>query len=344
VRSALGVAAVVGVVGLAALTLVACGRGDEGDEEEKPVSAAPRVVVEGGETAVVFDAATLARVGLTIEPLQAASHRAEVTAYGSVLDLGGLAELEGSFAAAAARVASARAALVAAHAEYDRIKSLHGDERAASQKALDEAGAAFRADEADDRAAEAALAALHADASQRWGEVIAGWLDGGSPRLQALLQQKERLVQLTLPAGTALAGAPATAIVRAAGGADITGHLVSPAPRTDPRMQGTSLFYAVAAASSPLPGASLTGTLTLGTAETGVLVPASAVVWWKGTAWVYAETAVGRFVRRAVPTDAPIDGGWFANEGLTAGERIVVEGAQMLLSEEGRAAVHGSEG
>lgn len=336
---ALAVAALVAVVMLA----TACGGGDS-DDEDKPVSAPPRVVTEGGESVVTFDAATLAHAGLTIEPLQAVTHQVEVTAYGSVLDLTGLAEASGAIATARARIAGAQAVLRAARAEYERTKALNADDNAASQKALEQAAAAFHTAEAETHGAQAGLASLAADSRQRWGTVIAGWLEHGSPRLDALLRQRDRLAQLTVPAGTTLESAPDTATLDGGRGAGITAHLVSPAPSGDPRIQGESLLFAVPAGPLLLPGASVTATLPAGAPSTGVAVPAGAVVLLDGTSWVYVERSAGRFVRRRVATDVPLTGGWFVSQGLVPGDRVVVQGAQLLLSEEGRAAVHGSEG
>ena len=93
-----------------------------------------------------------------------------------------------------------------------------------------------------------------------------------------------------------------------------------------------------------LPGAAVAAFLPIGEARTGVVVPAAAVVWWQGRAWVYVEERPGRFVRRVVATGAPVAGGLFVTGGVVAGDRVVVRGAQMLLSEEGRGAVQGSEG
>ncbi len=328
-------------VGLVLLPL-ACVGGD-GDEEDKPISATPRVTTAGGETSVTLDAATLARAGLVIVPLSASSHRAEIVAYGSVLDLTELADARGAAAGAAARASRAEAALHASRAEFERTRTLRADDGAASDKALEAARAAFEADTSELSAARAAVATLEDAAAQRWGGVIAGWLASGSPRLDALLQQKERLARLTLPPGTAMEAPPATAVLRA-GDAAVTATLVSPAPRTDPRIQGVSLFFAAPASPSLQAGTNLTGSLGVGAVEEGVVVPAGAVVWWRGRAWVYVEKGTGSFVRREVPTDAPTPDGWFAAKGLGVGERVVVEGAQLLLSEEGRGAVHGSEG
>ncbi|TAM48567.1 MAG: multidrug transporter [Acidobacteria bacterium] len=321
---------------------VARSEADE-DDTAPPVSAPPRVAVVNGETVVTFDRATLARSGIEAEALAAQSHQAETAAYGVVLDLTELADARGTIVAAAARVDKARVLLVASRAEFERVRTLHADDRNASDKALEEATARWRGDEADSRGANAALAAQTAAARQRWGAVVSGWLERGSSELEALLAQRLRLVQITLPPGTALPTAPATAIVRAGGDA-VSARLVSPAPRTDPQIQGASYYYAAPAAPGLLPGAVVEAFLPAGPAVKGVTVPAAAVVWWQGRAWVYLEEAPGRFVRRAVTTDAPVPGGWFVTAGVAAGSRVVVRGAQMLLSEEGRAAIQGSEG
>jgi multidrug efflux pump subunit AcrA (membrane-fusion protein) len=93
-----------------------------------------------------------------------------------------------------------------------------------------------------------------------------------------------------------------------------------------------------------LPGVSADAQVPVGPGVSGVVVPASAVVWWQGRAWAYVERKTGTFSRSEVATDVPVPGGWFVSGGVAAGQRLVVRGAQMLLSEEGRGAVHGSEG
>jgi hypothetical protein len=46
------------------------------------------------------------------------------------------------------------------------------------------------------------------------------------------------------------------------------------------------------------------------------------------------QTADDSFARRAVQLERPTRDGWFVASGLTAGERVVVTGAQQLLSTE----------
>ena len=96
------------------------------------------------------------------------------------------------------------------------------------------------------------------------------------------------------------------------------------------------------------PGAPLEAMLVQpGGPATGVLVPAAAVVQWSGLAWAYVQQSgardSARFVRRRVDTSRPVPGGWLVTSadalGVHAGDRIVVRGAEELLSEEFRARV-----
>jgi hypothetical protein len=57
------------------------------------------------------------------------------------------------------------------------------------------------------------------------------------------------------------------------------------------------------------------------------------------------QIGVDTFARREVTTEAPLDDGWFvpanshASSALRSGQRVVVAGAQQLLSEEFRSQI-----
>jgi len=328
-----------------ALAAIGCAGHDADDEEEeRPVSAPPRLTTEQGRVAVTLDPATLARSGVTVETLPATAHAASATSFGSVLDLTDLAQMRGAFVAAAAALDKARAALAASRAELERLRTLYAGDRNASQKALQAATAKAMTDEADVRAAEGTLEAQRALAGQRWGFLVAGWLERGDPRLAALLAQKDRLVEVTMPPGSTPLKAAAAVMIQAGTGLFLEAHVVSPAPRADPRIQGASVLCIAPATPEMLPGMTVTARVPVGRGSPGVVIPPSAVVWWQGRAWVYVEIGQGTFVRREVATDNPVPGGWFVSTGLGPGDRVVVRGAQLLLSEEGRGAVRGSEG
>ncbi len=69
-------------------------------------------------------------------------------------------------------------------------------------------------------------------------------------------------------------------------------------------------------------------------ATRGVVIPRSAVVRFGGKAWAYVQTDEVRFSRREVALDQATEQGWFTTAGFTVGDRVVVAGAQLLLSEE----------
>lgn len=78
-----------------------------------------------------------------------------------------------------------------------------------------------------------------------------------------------------------------------------------------------------------------------------LLVPEAAVVQWQGLAWVYVERAAGHYVRTRVVTDRPVPTGYVVREASSAlrvGNRVVIRGAQQLLSEEFRTQLPAGEG
>ncbi len=155
--------------------------------------------------------------------------------------------------------------------------------------------------------------------------------------LEALLDRRQVLVLVAVPAGTPIDAAPRRVTIRASGG-PVAATLVSPALQTDARTQGQTFFYAARAVPELRAGTNVTATLPTGTAETATDVPRSAVVWAAGGAWVYVKSGPTAFTRRPVSTDAPTADG-YAVPGLDSGAAVVTRGAQFLLSEESRARV-----
>lgn len=124
----------------------------------------------------------------------------------------------------------------------------------------------------------------------------------------------------------------------------VLAHLVGPAPEADPVTRRAAYLYR---ADRTWPGAT-PGTPVAAYAETreargapaaGALVPDSAVVQWEGLAWAYRARRADQFERVRVATDRPGAGGWVVDGPLTAGDSVVVRGAEELLSEEFRARV-----
>ena len=343
-----------GVLLVAFLTLVVWGflakRKEAGAEaeRERPVKAPSRITVEQGETVVFLDPATQEKSGVAAAPLRSAVESPKRQAYGTVVTVQELLDQRNSYVAAQARAEKASADSRAARREYDRLGVLNADEKNVSDRALESARAAAEGAEAAEEAAATALRVTLSGAKQRWGETLATWIASSSSSgpLDRLSGLQDVLLQVSIPLDVPMAVAPRTVSLSAPAGRLVTARLAGTAPRTDPRIQGRLLFYLAAGQGTGLvSGLNVPVYLPSGHPVPGVIVPASAVVWSAGDSWVYLEKRPGRFVRRPVSTDSPIEGGWFVTKGFAGGDRLVVAGAQLLLSEEFRSQLQvGKEG
>jgi hypothetical protein len=64
------------------------------------------------------------------------------------------------------------------------------------------------------------------------------------------------------------------------------------------------------------------------------MVPAAAVLRYEGKGWVYLQTGTNQFVRKEIPLEYPVTGGWFVPDSLPLTNGVVVTGAQAVLSAE----------
>lgn len=343
-------------------------------ERERPIKAPSRVSVKDGETVITIDRETLIKSGITVTPLKMTSHRGGLEAYGMVLELQSLADLRrnivdlhknitdsnNNLTAAKAQAERMRVSLEVSVKEYERLKSLNEDNRNISDKSLQSAEAVWHSNEVNYRAAQESLRLAHQSfhnveeslhaikdtVRQRWGNIITGWLIESSPSFERLMNQQDVLIQITLPSYINISSLSPTIRAQTVDGGWVDASLVSPAPLTDPRIQGRSFFYLTPAKTTHfIAGMNIKANLPVGPEVQGVICPSSAVVWWQGKEWVYVQRDAGHFVRQEISLESPIEGGWFVVKGLSPGERLVVGGAQMLLSEEFRSQIKvGEEG
>lgn len=311
-----------------------------GAADDEAVAEPQRVAVIDGMPVVTLDSAAQQASGLATAALAPIAYQAQQRAYGTVLDLQKLTELSNGYVAALSARQTAEAKLTASKPAFERAQKLYRDQQAVSAAQVQAAEAAYRVDEAGVAAAESQLRTLTATAQQAWGATLAEALVNRTPMFQRLIAREDVLLQVTLPPGQAVASPPTSAFAVLADGSRARLHFVSPATRTDPRIQGVSFFYTAAAATGLLPGMSVLVFMPAETAVHGVMVPPTAIVWWQGRAWIYLRSGKDRFARRAITTDVPAPDGSYVVRGLSPGGEVVTRGAQMLLSEELRGQLH----
>ncbi len=308
------------------------------DDAEQAIKPPSRVSIQNGQTILTLDTRTQSQAGVTVAPLKEVTSRGEMTAPAIVLSAQGLVSARASYAAGQTNLEKARVNVDVAQEEYDRLKILYEGQQNVSQKSVQAARGALRLDQVDVEGARQSLALQVAAVRQSWGSVIASWIAANPASLNRVFEQSEFLVQVTLPAG-AESSPPARITLEIAGSTQIEARLISPFPQVDPRVQGVGLLYIARNRLGLAPGLNLVAHIPTGRQMRGVVIPESAIVWWQGNAWVYQQTASGRFVRRLVPTNTPLGNGLFVSGGFSPGDQIVVRGAQVLLSEEFRSQI-----
>lgn len=321
---------------------------ENGDDAPAPQQAAlpggdgaalSRIEVVEGQTTVRLDADGQARSGLKTQVLEKVEFTPEIAALGRVVDLQPLLAQRARFSSALAQANVVRASLEVAKADYERLASLSLEEGDIARKRLLHADAEVKRSAAELARYESEMRAVREETRQQWGPVLSAWaLAGPSPEFERLLNREDALLLVTLPPGMSLAPGAATVRVARDGarGDAVPATFLSPAPATDPMLQGETYFFCTSAQGLRAGMRVDVWANQSQEPEAGVIVPQDAVVWALGQAWAYVQVDDAHFARRPIATGIRAPGGWFVMDSVRAGDSIVVAGAQILYAEEFR--------
>ncbi len=291
---------------------------DAPSEEHKETAKEPVAAHPSAELKLSRD--MQAAAGLKTEPPQAVEWKPEIKGYGRVLDSAPLLT-------AALDMDVALAALTASAKEHARLAALFAQNQNASQQALETGEAVLKRDQL-------LLAAARARLVTAWGSNLATRADlpALAPSLASL---QSAIIRMDLLPGQAWEPTPTVQV------APLTmadkwspAEFLGRAPSADPQGQGLAFLFLLRT-NAPAPGTALVGLLPAsGTAEPGWRLPSDALIRHEGAVWLYVQTGDDTFVRRPVTLDRRLADDWFVTEGISATTRLVVTGAQLLLSEQ----------
>lgn len=270
--------------------------------------------------------------------------------------------LTNQLATAQSDLSASTASVIAARAAYERAKLLNADNKNVSDRALEDASSRLAAEEARVKAATDTVRLLQRslDASgptgnaplkvERGGEVVeilarpGEAVEPGAPILR--VAKLDRLIaRVDVPVGERVPPTVPTAHIVAVGYEDTTlvADRVGLAATADPAAQGQSYLFRLRETRLGLrPGLAVTARIPVpGPTRQGIVIPSAAIVRLAGKAYVYVQTAANAFVRKEVTLDQSTEGGYLSTGTVSAGDRVVIQGAQLLLSEEFKSQIAG---
>jgi hypothetical protein len=277
--------------------------------------------------------------GIETRLLTKSSFFPESKAMASVIDIRPLVAIKARYNQAVSALNVAKVAERSAAQELSRLNSLAKGVGSIAAKKVSHARGVWQEANAALQGLAFEVQAVKDDALQSWGAEVTRWVFAkNSKQWQRLLSHQDSLLSVILPADASLPADISFIRVTRDGSQDQgrKAYFVSPAVSTSALAQGESYFFKITTGKLRA-GMRLDAWIpTTNTPIMGVFVPDEATIWYDGLPWVYIEKEEGLYQRRSVEQGLPATKGLFVKDGLAVDERLVVQGAQMLLSEEFR--------
>lgn len=299
-----------------------------------------------GPATLILSIASQQQSGIQTAKLTAIQHQSTTVSYGTVETIDNLLDLRARYIAAIADGNISRATMQSAQQNVNRLQQLNQDDKNVSDSVLQEAIGTLNKEQAKLLASNMLAKNIYDSIRQQWGKTLANWVikTDANDELKALLDSREVLLKVTLPFNATPNKNSLLQITQVGDQTQLaTARFISDAPQADSTVLGKTYYY-LAPASNLRAGMRITARMnSKKQGSTGVIVPHQATVWFANQAWVYQKLdsekpASNKFVRRLISTDVEIESaaisGWYNTSGLNAGDELVVNGAQLLLSEE----------
>jgi hypothetical protein len=327
------------------------------NEQEEEIESLNRVSTTDGINIVSLSPATQQNSGIQTIKISSTTFQGDIKSFGNVVSIDGLTEAKSRYLNLKTEVSLATAASSHNLKQYQRLKVLNADDKNVSDQAVQAALASVEADKAKITSNQLQLKNLITNTKLQWGEALAGlafadmnFKNKLPPHLAGLLNNKNVLIQISLPLTSATPAAGSTVNVTPLNEsvAPIQAIYVSPATQSDTNGFGKTFYYSAPADLLRI-GMRVNVVTEAAASENtgGVVIPSNAVVWYSGKPWAYfkfnqdskngQDKEMVQFIRKPISTSTEVDegknSGWF-NQGIAENSEVVVSGAQLLLSEE----------
>ncbi|MDD4914791.1 MAG: hypothetical protein PHW13_07110 [Methylococcales bacterium] len=310
-------------------------------DNNQPATVAGGTALSSDEADVILNVDSQQLAGIKTSVLKAVNLQPEFVAYGLVVSLEPLLQLRQQFLAVRAQQDGARAKYQEANLNLSRTETLHHQDIVSTRR-LQEQQVQWQADKTNLAVSSYQQQAILAVSRLEWGEILTGWFVSAPQKpAEQFLRHDAQLLQITLPGGVSLNPDIRNIAIDERGhrNSALNATLISASPKVDPVSQGERYFFK-AEGRHISAGAHVTAWIaSRQQAVGGVVMPASALVWHLGQAFVFVKTAGYQYSRRSVPEYTRYGDGYFVTGYLQPEEEVVVTGAQTLLSQQLKALI-----
>ena len=294
-----------------------------------------------GVNFITLSAEIQSNSGIKTIPIQSSVYKKNLTNYATVLNIDFLIEQKNRFNEIKNQISLLTNELDRDKKNYDRFKLLNDDNKNVSDKALQEVKVNYENTRIKLNATQELVIGIKQNIRAQWGETILSMIDQGLKKelFEFLLQGKARIVKVTLSENTDNEPPKniSLALIDNLSEKFLANYLAE-SPTLDKSLKGKTYFYIVYSNKLRIDSkviASLVQENISSESEKYLAIPKEAVVWNAGQAWIYIKTGDNKFLRKVIQTDNESPNGWIIKEEhIKENDLIVINGAQLLLSEE----------
>jgi hypothetical protein len=291
--------------------------------------------IQQASNTIYLDKQQLKYSGIETQELLESRYTPELIAYGSVLNIQPLLEIQSHLRIANAKYLAAKVDFSQARKALQRLQNLHQNQAISTRK-LQKQQEVWRSSKTLLDTTRLQKETLQQTLRLNWGET----LSSDNKHIDSITSGQQVLLSISVPANKILPQGTENIFAHPTGDRKkaIAAKFISAALQANQLSQGENFFF-LAANTGLRAGMRITAWIPQPSKLSGVIFPETALLWHLGQAFVYLETQPQTFTRYTISDPIKSPTGFFVQDPDLVGKKIVVTGAQTLLSEEFRSQI-----
>ena len=268
--------------------------------------------------------------------------QSEDNAFSSVIDIQELLDKRSDYRKVKAQRKIIHTSLKNTTKLLEQLKVLHKEANNISARELQQAYSKWEEEKARINAIDVELQNIRENMMLKWNAELTRYaLKEESKIFERLINREEYLILVSLKAEQQLDADTAFVFVNREGNRHQArkAYFISAAPFSDNTLQGETYFFRTNSKKIRIGMRLYVWLPNTGFTGEGVNIPAEAIVWYAGKPWAYIQIDEEHFSRRSLLNPIQASDSWLVTENFKVGDKIVISGAQTLLSEEFKYAI-----